>query len=102
MNIIEELYCGNIQPNEKCFSPSSRYGEFVAIISENEAKLTMFLKALTNAEEEKHLLSQMMNAQSEINLFEGREKFIEGFRLGAKFMLDTFVVDEESVLGDIL
>ena len=42
-----------------------------------------------------------MNAQSEINLFEGREKFMEGFRLGARFMLDTFVSEQEGAMRDI-
>ena len=101
MNIIEELYHGNIHTNETCFSRSSHYAKFVAIVSENEEKITEFLQALPNAEQEQHLLSQMMNAQSEINLFEGREKFIEGFRLGAMFMLDTFVVEQESAIRDI-
>ena len=101
MNIIEELYHGNIHTNEKCFSRSSHYAKFVAIVSENEEKITEFLQALPNAEQEQHLLSQMMNAQSEINLFEGREKFIEGFRLGARFMLDTFMVEQESAIRDI-
>lgn len=101
MNIIEELYHGNIHPNEKCFSHSSHYAKFLAIVSENEARLTEFLQALPNAEQEQHLLSQMMNAQSEINLFDAREKFMEGFRLGAKFMLDTFVIEEASAIRDI-
>lgn len=52
MNIIEELYHGNIHPNEKCFATASNYAKFIAIISENEAKLTAFLKALPNSEEE--------------------------------------------------
>ena len=101
MNIIEELYHGNIYPCEKCFSRSSHYAKFVAIVSENEAKLTEFLQALPNAEQEQHLLSQLMNAQSEINLFEGREKFMEGFRLGARFMLDTCVSEQEGAMRDI-
>ncbi|QNO15232.1 hypothetical protein HYG86_10900 [Alkalicella caledoniensis] len=64
--------------------------------------MVKFFQALPNTEQEQHLLSQMMNAQSEINLFEGREKFIEGFRLGARFMLDTFVVENKKVPFAIL
>ena len=51
MNIIEELYHGNIYPCEMCFSRSSHYAKFVAIVSENEAKLTEFLQALPNADQ---------------------------------------------------
>jgi len=43
----------------------------------------------------------MINAQSEISSFAEIEKFIEGFRLGAKFVLDTFVIQQESAIRDI-
>jgi hypothetical protein len=38
--MIEELYFGNINPNEKQFDRSSEYGEYMKTISENEEKLT--------------------------------------------------------------
>jgi hypothetical protein len=101
MNILEDLYYGNINPNEKCFDRKSRYSQFVKIVTDNEEKLTAFLNALPNAEEEQHLLSQMINAQSELSQFSEIERFIEGFRLGAGIMLDTFIFPQQSVIRDI-
>lgn len=33
----------------------------------------------------------MVNAQNELSHFSEMEKFLEGFQLGARFVLDTFV-----------
>lgn len=101
MNILEDLFYGDINPNEKCFDRKSRYAEFAAIVSDNEEKLTAFLNTLPNADKEQHLLSQMVNAQSELSQFSEIERFIEGFRLGAGIMLDTFIFPQKSVVRDI-
>lgn len=102
MNILEELYFGNINPNEKKFERSSGYAKFCKIMTDNEHKLTEFLAALPNAENEQHLLTQMINAQSEVSGYSETERFIEGFRLGARFMLDMFVMPDNSVIRDIV
>lgn len=91
MNILEEFYYGNINPNEKCFKRQSEFATFVKIVSDNEEKLIAYLGG-----EEKHLFSQLMNAQSEILDTEARERFIEGWKLGARFMLDTFITPRYS------
>ncbi len=44
----------------------------------------------------------MITAQSEVSSFAELERFIEGFKLGAKIMLDTFVIPENSVIRDIV
>lgn len=88
MNILEDLYYGNINPNGKCFDRKSQYAQFVKMVTDNEEKLTAFLNALPKAEEERHLLSQMINAQSELSQFSEIERFVEGSRLGASIMLD--------------
>ncbi len=69
MTILEDLFYGNINPNEKCFDKKSEYAKFAKIITDNEEKLTAFLNRLPNAEEEQHLFSQMVNAQSELGQF---------------------------------
>lgn len=101
MNVLEELYHGNIRPNEKQFDRTSQYAKFCEILTENERRLTTFLKALPNAEEEQDLLSQMINAQAEVSGYSETERFIEGFRLGARFTLDTFVLPDNSVIRDV-
>ena len=101
MNILEDLYYGNINLNEKQFNRKSEYAKYVKIVTDNEEKLTAFLNALPNAEEEQHLFSQMINAQIEISDFSEYERFIEGFRLGAGIMLETFIFPQQSVIRDI-
>lgn len=101
MNVLEELFYGNINPNEKCFDRRSEYAKFNAIVSDNEKKLLAFLKCLPRAQEEQHLFSQLMNAQAEILSFSQLDRFIEGFQFGAGFMLDTFILPQKSVVRDI-
>ncbi len=100
MNVMEDLFYGNINPNEKCYNHDSEYAKFVKIVTDNEEKLTAFLSSLSKAEEEQHLLLQMINAQSEISGFLEFERFVEGFRLGASLMLEIFTT-KQSVIRDI-
>lgn len=101
MNVLEELYHGNVRPSDKQFDRTSHYTKYCEILIENERQLTAFLAALPNTENELHLLSQMVNAQAEISGYSEMERSIEGFRLGARFMLDTFVLPDNSVIRDI-
>lgn len=96
MNILEEFYYGNVNPQEKCYKRGSEYATFVKIVSDNEGKLTASLDG-----EEQHLFSRLMNAQSEILDTETRERFIEGWKLGARFMLDTFLIPRYSPISGI-
>ena len=93
MNMLEELYYGNINPNEKCFDRNSEYGKFVKSISDNEEKLIAYITAIPTAAEEQRLLSQLINAQNEVLCISELERFIEGFKLGARFITDTFLTE---------
>jgi len=97
-NILEALYYGEISPWEKCFDRRSEYARYIKIISDNEEKLTAFLSA---AGEEKKLFPELMNAQSKVLDFNELDRFVEGFQLGAEFMLDTFLLPRKSVVSDI-
>lgn len=101
MMVLQDLFYGNINPNEQCFNKNSEYAKYVGIVSDNEEKLTAFLNSLPNTVNEQHLLSQIINAQSELSQFSEMERFIEGFRLGAGIMLDTFILPQQSVIRDI-
>ena len=39
MNFIEELYYGNINPNEKCYKKATPYDKALSILTANEDKL---------------------------------------------------------------
>lgn len=43
MNILEELYYGNIVPNEKCAKLNSEVTELLKLLNRNEEKLTATL-----------------------------------------------------------
>ncbi|MFR9182382.1 MAG: DUF6809 family protein [Christensenellales bacterium] len=95
MNIIEELYYGNINPIEKEFKRDSSYAKFMKIFSENEHKLYSFFE---EHKEEKELFTAMCSALLD---FGERERFIEGFRLGARFLLDMLITERPAVVQDI-
>ena len=100
-NILEDLYHGNINPNDKCFDRDSEYAKCLGVIADNEKKLIAFLNELPTAEEERRLFSQLMDAQLEISSFGEVERFIEGFQLGARFMMDIFILPQKSVIRDV-
>lgn len=100
-NILEDLYHGEINPNVKCFNQDSDYARLMKIISDNESKLIIFLKGLSKAQEEQQLFLRLIDAQIGISEINELERFIEDFQLGARFMLDTFIIPRKSALENI-
>ena len=98
MNIIEELYYGNINPIDKEFERDSNYAKFMKIFTENEHQLFAFFE---EHKEEKELFTVMCNARNALQDFGERERFVEGFRLGARFLLDMLITERPAVVQDI-
>ncbi len=96
MRILEELYCGNINPDAKQFKHDSAYGKAMATASENEELLLRLPR-----DKEKRLLIDLVNAQSTICGEMSVEHFIMGFRLGAQMGFEVMREDVESCLRDI-
>ena len=90
-NILEEIYHGNVHPQEKILKHEDDYTKIVKTISNSEERLNTFLSELPNSEKEQDLFSKLMNAQLDLANIQCCERFIEGLRFGAKFMLDTFI-----------
>lgn len=82
--LLEELYFGNINPNEKPFVRNSHYDRLIQTVSTNEDQLTQLLTGRG-----KSLFLEYANAQSEMNGIHTTESFCDGFRLGAKMMLEV-------------
>ena len=97
-NILEALYYGHISPWEKKFDRDSEYAKNMEIIAANEEKLSALL---SGTREGQLLLAELIDAQSNVQSFSELGHFIEGFRLGAEFILDTFVLPRKSVVSDI-
>ena len=93
--ILEELYFGNISPNEKRVDGDSDYGKLVQLISKNENKLTELLE-----DKGKMLFLDYANAQNELNATSTMEGFTDGFRLGARIMLEI-LWEEPGCLRDV-
>ena len=88
-NIIEELYYGNIDPQDRGYSPKSPVKKASDSLNDLEEKLTEQL-----AGENKALFLRFCNAYAEFMGESELDTFITGFRLGAQFAFDTFVTSK--------
>lgn len=90
-SIIEELYYGNIDPQNSGFERDAGVQRELRTISENEDWLTGHLTG-----EEKKRFLDFIDAWSAGGGDATLDGSITGFRLGARFALDTFVLPEAS------
>ena len=85
-SFIEELYYGNIDPQNSGFEDDESVQRELRTISENEDWLTEHL----TGDEKKRFLA-FADAWSAYNGDSTLAAFIAGFRLGARFTYDAFV-----------
>ena len=85
-SFIEELYYGNIDPQNSGFEDDEGVQRTMQRIRENEAWLTEHL-----AGEEKKRFLDFADAWYAFNGDSTLDGFITGFRLGACFVMDTFL-----------
>ena len=81
--ILEDLYYGNITPNEQQMTPNSELKRAVDRVTNFEKQL---MKQLSEAEQE--ILTKLIQSQHEINSITATENFILGFRLGIRLMAE--------------
>lgn len=84
MNILEELYYGNIVPNEKCAKLDDEVKKLLKLLNRNEEKLLV-----TFSEEQKINFEKYKDCNREISEISEREIFLNGFRLGARIIIDV-------------
>ncbi len=87
-NIIEELYYGNIEPQELNSELSAKLKKKLSNLAEKEEQLTARLNG-----EEKDLFLNYASTYVEFLTISNSDSFISGFRLGAKFTYDTFIIN---------
>ena len=102
MNIIEQMYNGDVNPIDKRHDHNSKYAALLKKIIENEKKIAHYLSLQTDSKEVQKLFSELSNDKDKASSFDNSNNFIDEFRVGAKFMLDTFVVTNDSVIRDII
>ena len=89
---LEDLYYGNITPNEQRMVPGSEMAKAVARVASYEKQLIEQL-----GENEQNALTKLIRSQHEINGITALENFVLGFRLGVRIMAEC--MDEND--GDI-
>lgn len=95
-NIIEELFYGNIDPQVRGFKKDSYLQKQMTIMSHSEEILTERLKG-----DDKKTFLSFVNASGIVLGESELDSFIVGFRLGARFIYDTFV-DNTTPYDDFL
>lgn len=91
MDLLDELYDGNIRPNEKLLKESSEYEKLLNILTDKYAELYKLLNG-----KEQCILKKIEETESEITSLTDREAFKQGFALGMKLALETITYKSES------
>ena len=84
MNLIEELFYGNIYPSEQGYreNPEIRQlGQELVVLEEALLK--------TFSDEQKRMYEDFMNKEIARNSIEIKDKFVYGFRLGVQLLLEA-------------
>lgn len=97
MNFIEELYYGNIQPNQKQYNTNSQYAKNMRQFCICENKLNELLEG-----KEEKIFIDLINAHDEITAVESIENFKLGFRLGVQMICDSLVFNRDQIFEDII
>ena len=95
MSFLDELYYGNINPNENRNRKKLPYEKALKTFSDIESKLTKELNG-----ENLKLFNELVNASDEISATSGVENFKIGFRLGVLMMCDSLFSDNSIILKD--
>lgn len=90
---LENLYFGNITPNDQIVKSGTALKKAMEQSAECEEKLTALLE-----DKEKALLLRLINAENEIGSTMALENFILGFRLGVRMILEALDEDDGSLI----
>ena len=89
---LEDLYYGNITPNEQRMTPGSEMEKAVARAASCEKQLMEQL-----GETEQTILTKLIRSQHEINGITAIENFILGFRLGIRLMVECMYDNDGNI-----
>lgn len=89
MNIIRELYHGNIAPSECCYKSDSEFSKLGLQWLELHNE---FAKGLTEQQREQFI--QLTDIQGQQTSVVTEESYVQGFRDGARMVLDMLSYNE--------
>ena len=84
MNVLEELWYGNLEPSEFDSSPGKEYKELLHLVGRNEEKLLSTMTA-----EQKELFSRYSDCVREFHALAECLLFQNSFKLGARMMTEV-------------
>lgn len=84
MNILEELYYGNIDPFERGFGGNPQCRELGRLVARHEQALTASL-----SQEQKSAFEKYRDCSQELHRLEELDAFRCGFKLGGQIMLEV-------------
>ena len=84
MNILEDLYYGNISPHERYIKQGSKVEKLVKLICKNEDELNNSL-----TEKQKETFEKFKDVTSELSCITEREAFTAGFILATRIMMQA-------------
>ena len=90
MTTLEDLYFGNINPNERDTKRGSRMDQLVKLMCKNEDALNTTL-----TEQQKETFEKFKDAQRELSLLSERDAFRNGFILATRIMVEVMEGLEE-------
>lgn len=89
-NIIEELFYGNLEPQELTTELTPRLKKKLSELAKKEEELTSKL-----SQEEKEKFANYVSKYNEFSSISISDGFVSGFRFGARFTYDTFVANSK-------
>ena len=84
MKILEELWYGNVRPNDRTTVPGSKEAELIGLLARNEQELLPLL-----SEQARKAYDKLRDNQAELNCLNESEAFQRGFHIGAKMMVEV-------------
>lgn len=84
--VLEDLFFGEIQPNISNYDENPSVKKGIHIIDENEEILLKLLEG-----KERKLFLDLVNAQGEVDGNSAVENFMNGFKLGARIIVESIV-----------
>ena len=94
MDIINELWYGNVSPFEQCTRGDKRLRELLKLGARNREELdgTLTRQDPSDAQRAREILEKFEDCMNEMHSITEREAFSYGFRLGVQLMAESFLL----------
>ena len=86
MDIINELWYGNVSPFEQCTRGDNRLKELLTLVARNREEL-----GETLTDKQKETLEKFEDCMNEMHSITARDAFSYGFRLGVQLKAESFL-----------